>query len=323
MIKILIWGTGEQCQELLNKINFDREEIIGFIDKNETKIGTEFHNNKIMSPKSISKISFDKIIIASTKYHSEILQELLQEYDIKKESILSLYEFISQKLENKEEKLIGFKHDSELDFWKKAIGSKENIFSYYKKMFEDICEEDAEDIVKDKVIVDFGCGPRGSLKWAMDMGALLGIGVDVLVDRYWDEFGEQLTHHKMIYVKSTEKYIPMPSDFADIIITINSMDHVNDLARMARENLRILKKGGMFVASFNLNEAKTACEPQTLTLDQIKHYFYSNLEIKKCRIAYKVTNNVYKNFHTNNLVLEEELDNNKEAIMWLVAIKKN
>ena len=46
---------------------------------------------------------------------------------------------------------------------------------------------------------------------------------------------------------------------------MNSLDHVNNLDKMAGELLRILKPGGHLLGSFNLNEPSTECEPQTLT----------------------------------------------------------
>jgi len=49
----------------------------------------------------------------------------------------------------------------------------------------------------------------------------------------------------MIYLKSTEKVIPLPSEFVDIIFTVNAIDHVNNFEIMCDEIIRVLKPGGI------------------------------------------------------------------------------
>jgi hypothetical protein len=59
--------------------------------------------------------------------------------------------------------------------------------------------------------------------------ALMRIGIDVLVPRYVDEFPTEYTKHEMLYVTSTEKAVPIPDAFCDVIYSVISLDHVKTL----------------------------------------------------------------------------------------------
>jgi len=135
--------------------------------------------------------------------------------------------------------------------------------------------------VCDKVIADFGCGPRGSLCWAT--GAKRRIGIDVLAAAYKREFG--VDDQPMEYVASTETEIPLPNASVDILFTINAIDHAEHFARMCGELLRILTGGGSFIASINLNEPATVSEPQTLTDELVNVNLLRHLDVEKRRDA--------------------------------------
>lgn len=98
--------------------------------------------------------------------------------------------------------------------------------------------EDAEEkAIVNKVILDFSYGPRDSLYWAKK--ADRRIGVDVLVPAYYDLFNNSMKNHEMEYVTSTENYIPLPDNTADVVITINSLDHVDNIEQIVSEMMRV------------------------------------------------------------------------------------
>jgi len=182
-------------------------------------------------------------------------------------------------------KILKFKYYYELLYWK--IG-----FKNYGKVLEKerygpimlaMADEKDDRFLNGKIVADFGCGPRGSLCWAKS--ALLRIGIDVLVDRYADNFKDVLISHNMIYLKSTEKVIPLPSDFVDVMYTLNAIDHVDNFTIMCNEILRVLKPGGLFIGSFNLGGQATLWEPQALTLEKIKSELLDYLEIVSYRLS--------------------------------------
>ena len=134
------------------------------------------------------------------------------------------------------------KYISELSFWRSRLEIDKGKFrnSRYARLMLAMAEESCDDFLKGKIVADFGCGPRGSLVWASS--ALFRNGIDVLADRYADEFTDNITSHGMIYLKSTESVIPLPSDFVHIMFTLNAMDHVDNFPDMCNEIIRVLKK---------------------------------------------------------------------------------
>ena len=208
----------------------------------------------------------------------------------------------------------------ELAFWKSRLEIDKGVFynSHYEKLMLAMAEESSNTFLTGKVVADFGCGPRGSLVWASS--AMLRIGIDVLADRYIDEFPDNILSHGMIYLKSTENFIPLPSDFVDIMFTLNAIDHVDNFQNMCNEILRVLKPGGYFIGSFNLEEPASATEPQKLSEKDIKDNLLNKLLIKSYRITEKgPEDNPYAPFFNGSLFYKL----GQEGFLWVRAIKPN
>ena len=212
-----------------------------------------------------------------------------------------------------------FKKDvAELSFWRSRLKLDKGKFYnlHYEKLLLAMAEESSDDFLKGKIVADFGCGPRGSLVWARS--ALLRIGIDVLADRYADEFTENITSHGMIYLKSTEYVIPLPSDFVDIMFTLNALDHVDNFPIMCAEIMRVLKHGGQFIGSFNLAEPPSPSEPQQLNEKIIRDNLLNYLEVQSYRITKKIPQeNVYAPFFNGNVSYEL----GQEGYLWVRARK--
>ncbi len=210
------------------------------------------------------------------------------------------------------------KSNSELSFWK-GKHNKENgtlTNAHYEKILLGMAGESSGEFLKGKIVADFGCGPRGSLAWAKS--AQLRIGIDVLADSYVDEFAENVTSHQMIYLKSTEKVIPLPSEFVDIMFTLNAIDHVDNFSTMCDEIIRVIKPGGLFIGSFNLEEPASSCEPQQLNEQIIKENLLNKLEIQTYRITTRGSDDyIFSPFFDGNLSYEQ----GQEGLLWVRAIK--
>lgn len=172
------------------------------------------------------------------------------------------------------------KYHAEFSFWHERHRQDQGHFknAHYARILLAMAGEADDGFLRGKTVADFGCGPRGSLVWAQ--AAAFRIGIDVLADRYMDEFKDDLASHGMVYLKSTEKSIPLPSDFVDVMFTLNALDHVDDFPAMCREIIRVLKPGGLFIGSFNLEEPETVTEPQRLNPELIKTYLLNDLDIQ-------------------------------------------
>jgi len=207
----------------------------------------------------------------------------------------------------------------ELSYWcgrKRAEGKLKNI--HFEALMLAMAKENSQDFLKGKVVVDFGCGPRGSLEWATE--ARLRIGVDVLADDYIRTCGSK--EHNMVYVCSTESSIPLPSNYADVLFTMNAFDHVANTAVMARELMRILAPGGQFIASFNLYEPKTVHEPNTLTSGQLHGLFGDYLESWEPRTVPKGPgNDSYRYFFCGSDKVPKDRQG-KPHVMWLRGTKR-
>ena len=210
------------------------------------------------------------------------------------------------------------KYATELGYWKKNYLKEGNNFenNFYEKIFLNLAQEKDDSFLTNKVVADFGCGPRGSLKWIKSTKTK--IGIDVLADHYLNLFGNNMLTHEMLYLKSTENIIPLPPEYVDVMFTLNALDHVDNLPVMCNEIIRVLKPGGVFYGSFNLEEKATSAEPQQLTEKIIKKYLLDKLEV----VTYRITNkgpqgNPFKYLYEN----KPHYDIGEEGVLWVKAVK--
>jgi SAM-dependent methyltransferase len=145
------------------------------------------------------------------------------------------------------------KYEEELTYWEERYAKEGNKLGHenYKELMLLISGK-TEEFFSDKIVADFGCGPRGSLLWMTN--ASIRIGIDVLVEQY---MALGIANHNVAYVRSSETEIPLPTGYVDVIFTINSIDHVLCVDRMLDEIFRVLRPGGLFAASLNLDEPAT------------------------------------------------------------------
>lgn len=213
----------------------------------------------------------------------------------------------------------GCKYDSELSYWRRRLlPDNEGFMNYdYQRIMLAMSEEPDDSFLEGKVVADFGCGPGGSLAWASS--AHLRIGIDVLADRYSDEFKDNILSHGMIYLKSTEKVIPLPSGFVDVLFSLNAIDHAHYLNDICREILRVLKPGGHLIASLNLEEPPTTTEPHKLDEDIIRENLLKDLEIQSYRLAEQgPSEDRYRQFFGGNL----QYKRGQKGYLWVKARKK-
>jgi len=215
----------------------------------------------------------------------------------------------------------GTKASCEMSYWKRCFCREGNTFhnSHYRKLILAVAGEEDEGFLADKVVADFGCGPRGSLSWAENAGRR--IGIDVLAERYQKAFPYELAKHGMEYITCSEQEIPLPSKTVDILSTVNALDHVRNLDAMCSEIRRIIKPGGLLIGSFNLNHRPTRAEPQLLTERRLDELLFTGFSIEQRRLSapgkVKSGENLYAPFYTGNLRNPAE----GPAFLWVRARK--
>lgn len=113
-----------------------------------------------------------------------------------------------------------------------------------------------------KRVLDIGCGPRGSLEWAA--GAARRVGLDPLVERY-RELG--IDRHAMEYVAAPAERMPFPDASFDIVASLNSLDHVDDVEAAVAQITRVAAPGATWLLTVEVGHEPTATEPHSLSWD--------------------------------------------------------
>jgi SAM-dependent methyltransferase len=174
------------------------------------------------------------------------------------------------------------KYAEEIAYWQNEWSAGRFQNDYYERTMLMLAQEPNAEFLRNRLVADFGCGPQGSLCWAKCARAR--IGIDVLADIY-GRFG--IHDHDMIYVTSTERNIPLPSDYVDVLFTMNAMDHVSNFSVMAAEIVRVVAPRGLIIGAFNLEEPPTFSEPQTLTEDLVRSKLLQHLNVESACSAVK------------------------------------
>jgi ubiquinone/menaquinone biosynthesis C-methylase UbiE len=153
-----------------------------------------------------------------------------------------------------------FKEWVELRFWRgrQAI-EKELANDQYLRLFTRQFSLSEGDYAG-KAILDVGCGPRGSLEWAVM--ARRRVGLDSLAREYL-ELGTR--RHAMAYVDGRAESMPFRSGSFDIVASFNSLDHVRDVDRVLGEIGRVTRPGGLFLLIVEVNHEPTPTEPHRLS----------------------------------------------------------
>lgn len=307
MKKVIIFGIGKRLDVLMKKGVAFKYEILACTCNDPKMWGEYYRGIEIIPPEEIAGYEFDEILISTQKYEAEIRCQLYDDLKIDADKI---------KLLESEE----YKHEAELNYWRGCFEAENGKFynAHYETIMLGIAQERDENFWHNQVVADFGCGPRGSLQWAK--APSLRIGIDVLASQYLEEFGNNLVSHNMIYVPSSEWYIPIPNESIDCLCTINSLDHVKNLDIMCQEIMRIMKPKGLLLASFNINEPACACEPQTLTERLLEEVLLKYFDVETYRLAHKIKGATYDDV-LNNRVLQS-LAPDEEGILWVRARKK-
>lgn len=180
------------------------------------------------------------------------------------------------------------KYSEELNFWRgwvKEHGAEPET-EYYRRFMMDMGGIQDQAFFDDLICVDIGCGPKGSLTWLNNARA--AIGIDPLADAY-RPLG--IRTHNMVYLWSKAEAIPLPSHYADVVFSMNSLDHVDSLIAVCKEIRRILKPGGFFIGSLNLGEPPTATEPWTLTEGFLHEHLFDGWESEFYEVRPRLSTN--------------------------------
>jgi len=191
-----------------------------------------------------------------------------------------------------------FKEFVEISYWRiKKLREGKLTNWHYEQFYTSYFGLD-KDFYKDKIILDIGCGPRGSLEWAEMTKER--IGLDPLADKYL-KLGAK--NHKMKYVNAYSESMPFENNYFDVTCSFNSLDHVEDVDQTVEEIKRTLKVGGIFLLIVDVHSYPTPTEPQSLKWDFIKTYFGEFEILMEERYKANETGKIYANAR-NKITIE-------------------
>lgn len=110
-----------------------------------------------------------------------------------------------------------------------------------------------EEMFKDKICVDIGCGAAGKSLFYVSCGAKKVYGLEIL-GKYKEEadaLAESLGFSdKFEFVCGDSADLPFEDNFADTIIVNDAMEHVANPEKTLLEMMRVLKSGGRIYINF-------------------------------------------------------------------------
>jgi ubiquinone/menaquinone biosynthesis C-methylase UbiE len=177
---------------------------------------------------------------------------------------------------------------SELAFWRRTLLPGMNVENrHYEHLFTTLFGIKPEEYAGWRVL-DIGCGPRGSLEWAVMAGQR--IGLDPLADAY-RVFGTM--QHATTYVKACSEAIPFIAAAFDVVASFNSLDHVDMLTLTLEELERVLAPGGLLLIIVEVNHEPTLTEPIAFSWDILVR-FPSSLRVVTERRFEKPVAGIYE-----------------------------
>ncbi len=111
-----------------------------------------------------------------------------------------------------------------------------------------------------KAVLDIGCGPCGSLEWADNARAR--VGLDPLANAYRKLVEDD--RQTMAYCAAPSEKIPYADGHFDIVTTFNSLDHVDDVDATVAELKRVTSPKGRILVIVEFGHAPTPTEPHRL-----------------------------------------------------------
>lgn len=184
---------------------------------------------------------------------------------------------------------VRWKEFNELGYWEKRKKEEGELSNRHYEYFYTHYFGIDRSFYDGKVILDIGCGPRGSLEWASM--AERRMGLDPLANEY-GELGAN--KHQMEYIGAPSEQIPLKDSECDAVFSFNSLDHVLDVNQSIKEIKRVTRPGGIFLLLVEVNHPPTACEPHEITPKLLIDAFGPEFASESVQVSKPVSGGMYQ-----------------------------
>jgi SAM-dependent methyltransferase len=121
-------------------------------------------------------------------------------------------------------------------------------------------------------VVEIGAGPYPAVA-AAKKGWKRCVAVDPLARGYVEEGLLPPACEGVTYIEAQGEDVPLPSNFADLVVCENCLDHVSDPAAVVREMHRLLKPGGLVWFFVDLSDHRDYMHPHPMTEARVRELF--------------------------------------------------
>ena len=109
-------------------------------------------------------------------------------------------------------------------------------------------------------MVDLGCGYRGDFLKLISDKIKNGIGIDLSVT------DKIISANISLYRSNLNYKIPLKNNFADIVLALATIEHLDNPQNLLREAYRVLKKNGLLIITTPSPKSKPLLEFMAYTL---------------------------------------------------------
>ncbi len=105
----------------------------------------------------------------------------------------------------------------------------------------------ASKLVDGKIVIDCACGSGdGTNIFAKKAGSVHAFD---LAEEALQEARKICTADNVVFTKASATSLPLPNEFADVYISLETIEHIPQDKEFLDEAFRVLKKGGVFICS--------------------------------------------------------------------------
>lgn len=194
-----------------------------------------------------------------------------------------------------------WKEFHELSYWKRIKKVEGSLSNEHYKRFYTTHFGLEDSFYEGKVLLDIGCGPRGSLEWASMASRRMGI--DPLANKYL-QLGA--SRHNMEYINSPAEKIPLEDGVCDVVFSFNSLDHVENIEQTLEEVKRVTRSGGLFLVLVEVNHPPTDTEPHELTPMRLLEGLGSAFVCEELRLYQATREGMYRSIDDNQVIPNAE-----------------